>query len=138
MAAHKSNIQFDVKEDGVNEIVYESNNTCIMLREVSWNNRPHKLEVRKWNIDVNNVETPNKGLTFPCREAADSLVHTMTRSGFGVTKTIIGNIKNRADFEEALVQNVGMQKVIEARNKEVTVTEDDLLDPQAIMSANKD
>ena len=130
-------LNYDVKEDGINELVYENNNTCIMLREVSWQNRPHKLEIRKWNIDVNGTETPNKGLTFPCKEAADSLVHTMTKNGFGETKQIIHNIKNRTDFEDSLVQNIGMQKVIETRNTTTEVTEDDLLDPQEIMNTNK-
>ena len=129
-------LNYDVKEDGINELVYENNNTCIMLREVSWGNRPHKLEVRKWNIDVNNTEIPNKGLTFPSKDAADALVHSMTKVGFGQTKQIIHNIKDRSDFEDSLVQNIGMQKVIESRNSTVEVTEEDLLDPQDIMKTN--
>jgi hypothetical protein len=135
MAGGNKNYNYNVKEDGVNELVYESNNTCIMLREVAWGNRPHKLEVRKWNVDINSTETPAKGLTFPCKEAADALVHTMTKTGFGETNQIIHNIKDRTDFDDALVKNLGMQKIIEARNTEVEVTEDDLLDPQAIMAS---
>lgn len=129
-------LNYDVKEDGINELIYESNNTCIMLREVSWANRPHRLEVRKWNIDVNNTEIPTKGLTFPCKDAADALVHVMAKNGFGETKQIIHNIKDRKDFDDALVDNIGMKKVIEARNTIKEVTEDDLLDPQEIMNTS--
>ena len=57
-------IKFEIKENGINELIDEgTGNSSIMLREVGWNGRDPKLEIRKWIIDVDK-ETPMRGLSF--------------------------------------------------------------------------
>jgi hypothetical protein len=41
-------ITFDIKKDGINELIDEKNNSTIMLREVAWGGREnYKLELRR-------------------------------------------------------------------------------------------
>ena len=65
-------------------------------------------------------------------EGPNNLVNIMTKHGFGDTKTILGNIKDRPDFETSLVETIGMQKVIQTKNTEVEISEDDYFDPRSI------
>jgi hypothetical protein len=124
-------ISFDLKENGINELIDERNNTVMMLREVSWNGRQEHLELRKWIVGEEG-ERPNKGVVFMTEEGPHNLVNVMTKLGYGDTKTVLGNLKDRADFEPALVETIGMQKVVQAKNSEVEVSEDDYFDPRSM------
>ena len=124
-------ISFELKENGINQLIDERNNTVMMLREVSWNGRDAHLELRKWVV-AEDGERPNKGAVFMTEEGPNNLVNIMTKHGFGDTKTILGNIKDRPDFETSLVETIGMQKVIQTKNTEVEISEDDYFDPRSI------
>lgn len=125
-------ISYEIKADGVNQLIDEHNNTITMLREVSWNGREAHLELRKWIVEEGG-ERPMKGYSFSTEEGPHNLVHVMTELGYGNTKTILGNIKDRTDFDQALVETVGMQKVIEAKNTEYEVSNDEFYDPKSMM-----
>lgn len=128
-------IKFDFPEHGIDEVVAESGNTIVRLKEVSWNGRPAKLEVRKWRMSSNGEETPAQGLTFANEDIAHSLVNTMTKIGLGHTSTVLKNLSSRADFNEALVQTIGKEKVIQAQETEFTrvIGKDDYYDPRSMM-----
>ena len=70
----------------VDEIIEEHGNTLIKLATVSWNDRPAKLELRKWM--VNSGTGANKGVTFSSKETVDELTHTLLKLGYGDNKTI--------------------------------------------------
>ena len=107
------NITFDIKKDGINELIDERNNSTIMLREVSWGGREnYKLELRR----------------------PDNLVHTMAKVGFGNTTTILNIIKKRKDFDESLVRAIGKTKVTEAKNSEVEISDEDYYDPASFIT----
>ena len=125
-------ISYEIKEGGVNQLIDEHNNTITMLREVSWNGREAHLELRKWIVEEGG-ERPMKGYSFSTEDGPHNLVHVMTELGYGNTKTILGNIKDRSDFDTALVETVGMQKVIEAKNTEYEVSNDEFYDPKSMM-----
>lgn len=132
MAFNKdANIQFEINPDGINELVDERNNTVMMLREVAWNGRAHHLELRKWVVEENG-ERPLRGVAFMSEEGPHNLVNVMTANGFGDTKIILNNLKDRADFDAALIETVGMQKVVEAKNTEYEVTNEDYYDPRQV------
>lgn len=132
MAFNKdSEITYEVKPNGVNALIDEKNNTVMMLREVGWNGRDHHLELRRWIVEENG-ERPSKGVTFMSDAGPHNLVDVMTGLGYGNTKTILNNIKERADFEPSLVDAIGMQKVIQAKNTEVEIGEDDYFDPRRL------
>ena len=132
MAYHKDgNIQFEVSPDGPNLLIDERNNTVMMLREVAWNGRANHLEIRKWVVEENG-ERPLRGVSFMTDKGPHNLVNVMAANGYGDTKTILEGIKDRPDFDESLVQTIGMKKVVEAKNTEYEVSDGDYYDPRQI------
>jgi len=127
-----SNITYKVKENGINEIITEKNNTVLMLREVAWGDRDYHLELRKWFVDGKN-ETAGKGVSFTSEETPHVLTETLAKLGYGNTEKIITNIKNRSDFETSLANSIGMKKVVKAKNTEVEVSNDDYYDPKKLI-----
>jgi hypothetical protein len=126
-------IKFEIKEDGINELIDEgTGNSSIMLREVGWNGRDPKLEIRKWIIDVDK-ETPMRGLSFITEQGPHTLTEVLTEKGFGNTEKLINNIKDREDFDESLVKVIGKKKIEKSKNTEVTISEDDYFDPKSVL-----
>lgn len=125
-------IQYKIEQGTINDIIEERNNTVTMLRKVAWNGRDARLELRKWVIEENG-EKPMKGLSFSTEEGPHNLVHILTKRGFGDTKTILGNLKEREDFDSALTETIGMKKVIEVKNTEVSVQSDEFYDPKSML-----
>lgn len=126
-------IKFEIKEDGINELIDEgTGNSSIMLREVGWNGRDPKLEIRKWIIDVDK-ETPMRGLSFITEQGPHTLTEVLSEKGFGNTEKLINNIKDREDFDESLVKVIGKKKIEKSKNTEVTISEDDYFDPKSVL-----
>lgn len=126
-------IKFEIKEDGINELIDEgTGNSSIMLREVGWNGRDPKLEIRKWIIDVDK-ETPMRGLSFITEQGPHTLTEVLTEKGFGNTEKLIINIKDREDFDDSLVKVIGKKKIEKSKNTEVTISEDDYFDPKSVL-----
>lgn len=126
-------IKFEIKEDGINELIDEgTGNSSIMLREVGWNGRDPKLEIRKWIIDVDK-ETPMRGLSFITEQGPHTLTEVLAEKGFGNTEKLINNIKDREDFDESLVKVIGKKKIKKSKNTEVTISEDDYFDPKSVL-----
>lgn len=132
----EKSIVYEVKENGINEIIDEKNNTVMMIREVAWGKNIEKkqycLEIRKWYVNTES-EVPGKGFTFTTEKSPHNLVDTMVRIGFGNTKNIIDGIKNRSDFDEALAQSISKNKIESAKNKKITVTSEDYYVPQSLI-----
>jgi hypothetical protein len=125
-------LQYEIDPNGPNILIEERNNTVTMLRNVAWNGRDARLELRKWVVEENG-EKPMRGLSFLTPEGPNNLVNALTEQGYGNTQTIIKNIKGREGFEDALAAEIGMQKVIEAKNTEVTVQSDEFYDPKSML-----
>lgn len=126
-------IKFEIKENGINELIDEgTGNSSIMLREVGWNGRDPKLEIRKWIIDVDK-ETPMRGLSFITEQGPHTLTEVLTEKGFGNTVKLITNIKDREDFDDSLVKVIGKKKIEKSKNTEVTISEDDYFDPKSVL-----
>lgn len=126
-------IKFEIKENGINELIDEgTGNSSIMLREVGWNGRDPKLEIRKWIIDVDK-ETPMRGLSFITEQGPHTLTEVLAEKGFGNTEKIITNIKDREDFDDSLVKVIGKKKIEKSKNTEVTISEDDYFDPKSVL-----
>lgn len=125
-------IQYEIDPNGANYLIEERNNTVTMLRNVAWNGREARLELRKWVVEEGG-EKPMRGLSFLTPEGPHNLVHALTEHGYGNTKTVIDNLKKRDDFETSLAESIGMQKVVEARNTEVTVKSDEFYDPRSMI-----
>ena len=126
----KKNITYDVKKDGIDEIIEETKNATMMLREVAWNGRDYHLELRKWIISGEELK-PLRGISFSTEDGPNNLVDVMTDLGFGHTKKMLNSLKDREDFEDSLVYTIGKKKVEESKDKEVVINEDDYFDPVA-------
>ena len=125
------NISFTIKVDGINELIDERTNSILAVREVCWNNKEPRLELRKWIVDENG-DKPMKGVSFLTEDGPHNLVHSMTKLGFGNTETIINNIKNRDDFEDSLVKVIGKKKISKAKEETIEISEDDYFDPESL------
>lgn len=132
MPFKKGPVEFKVKEDGVNEVIDEKGNMALMLREVAWGGRDYHLELRKWIVDIDK-EQPMKGCSFITEEGPHNLVDTMVKYGYGHTDTILKELSTRESFEEDLTKVIGKVKVQKAKESEVTITEDDYLDPKSLL-----
>ena len=65
-------------------------------------------------------------------EGPHKLVEVMADNGYGNTKTVLGALSKREDFEDALTQTIGKKKVEKAKNTEVTVDEEASFDPTSV------
>lgn len=124
---------YQINENGYNILLAEEGNTSYMLRQVSWNGRTERIELRKWHTTNTGEEIPGKGISFKDKDKVDEVVETLALNNFGNTENILKNIHNRNDFEDALARTIGQQKVIEARNTEVEVTEEEYYDPRNLI-----
>lgn len=95
--------------DGFDYVVDEKANASINVRMLTWGDKPiedAKLDIRKWHI-TEEGEIPGKGFSFLTEEGPHTLVETMAGLGFGHTKNILDNIKDREDFRPALNSVLG-------------------------------
>ena len=124
---------YEIKEDGINEVIEETNNTVTMLREVAWNGREAHLELRKW-VENAEKEIPMKGVSFTTEEGPHNLTETMVKCGFGRTPNILHQLSGREDFDKSLAKTIGKQKIKEAKDTVVEIEEDEYFDPKDIIS----
>lgn len=82
-------------------IVDEYGNSIISLREVSWFEKPPKLELRKWRIDDNGNEVPNKGCSFS-EDGANTLAEMLVDNNFGDTNKLLTSLSRRDGFKRNL------------------------------------
>ena len=122
-------LTFTIKEDGINELIDEKGSLALMLREVAWGNRESHLELRSWKIDPDK-EFPMKGTKFLTEEGPHKLAEVLVDKGFGTTTVLLSELKNRPDFDNALVTAIGKVKVEKAKASTVSVKEDDYFDPK--------
>lgn len=66
-----------------------------------------KIDIRKWGVNEDGTERMGKGLSFLTEDGPHSLVEVMAKEGYGNTKTILNNVKDRPDFKPALNAVIG-------------------------------
>lgn len=93
----KREIRYALVEDGIDEVFDERGNTILKMAEVSWNDRPGKLELRKWMINSAGELQPNKGFSFLTEDGPNDLVHCMLKHGYGDNKTIKEIMESRGE-----------------------------------------
>lgn len=105
-------------DKSLDEVVDEKGNTAVMLRKLAWGDKEPKIEIRKWFLSEQG-ERPSRGVTFCTEEGPGNLAKALIRNGFGKTEELIGEMKDREDFEESLAKVIGKQKVKQAKETEV-------------------
>ena len=61
-----------------------------------------------------------------------SAAELLVRHGYGETKTLLGDLSTREDFENGLISTIGKKKVDETKQKE-EIIQDDYLDPKGLL-----
>lgn len=92
--------QYEVLE-GFDFIIEESGNSSVNLRKISWNGRPHKLDIRKYAYK-DGQEQMMKGISLT-DDGANELTNVMVEQGYGDTKRIIKALRQREDFNESML-----------------------------------
>lgn len=92
--------------DEFDHIIQEKGNTYISLRKVKWfENSDVKLDLRKYVTNTDGSEKMMKGCSFD-EEAGHELTHVLTEEGYGDTRVILNNIKDRDDFKVSMVRSL--------------------------------
>ena len=90
--------------DNCDHVIDERNNTYISLRKVKWSeNSDTKLDLRKYVTQTDGSERMMKGCSFS-EEAADELVHALLEEGYGDTRQVLLDIKERDNFPISMVR----------------------------------
>lgn len=103
MAWNKSKEISMIIEKNFDFIIEEGQNTSINLRKISWNDRPSKIDIRKWSY-TDGQERAMKGISLT-DEGTNELTGVLVEQGYGDTKRIINALKNRDDYDESLLNN---------------------------------
>ena len=93
-------ISCEVDKKFGDHIIEESGNNCIMVRRISWNDKPFKLDIRKYTYK-DKSEVMLRGITLT-DTGADELAHTLVRENYGKTNKLLHWLKQRSDYESAL------------------------------------
>lgn len=104
---NKESISYRCVDDDPDYGVFdERNNSFLAIRNVSWNEREPKLEIRKYFINSDGEETPNKGVIFLTDEGPHTLAEKLVESGFGNTEKLKQYLDTRVDEEEEEIEEV--------------------------------
>lgn len=124
-------LNYEVHPD-FDELIDERGNTSICFRMVDWNGRPaQRPEIRKWRLNETG-ESPDKGVTFLTDDGPKNLANAIIKKGYGDTAEYLETLKNREDFDEALVKVIGKKKVSDAKDTEVEV--ENYYDPRVVFN----
>lgn len=124
----KKYLEYEVKKDGINEVIDENGNMVMMLREVAWQGKEARLELRKWIIDTES-EKPMRGVSFMSKQGPSTLAEALIREGYGDTTILLKDLSSRENFEDSLIQTIGKAKVDNTKSKEYTIEEEDYFIP---------
>lgn len=94
-------LSYDIDTEFGDNIIEEGPNTCIMMRKINWNDRGYKLDIRKYAFH-DKEEVMMKGISMT-DAGANELTHELVKHGYGETSKIIDYIKQRSDFNEAML-----------------------------------
>lgn len=98
-----------VRFGDLDAIVDEKGTQFIALRKVQWvkngeepDESKAKFEIRKYLVDKDGTEKPQKGVSFLTPEGPGELARVLVHEGFGDTKDILKELKGRNDFRDAV------------------------------------
>lgn len=123
----KDNFKYEIAE-GFDYIIEEGSNTSINVRKISWNDRPFKLDIRKYSYK-DGEENMMKGVSLK-EEGADTLAEVLVSTGYGNTRNIIKALRERDDFDESL-----LDKSVEIIDDE---DEEEYYDPKELLYSSED
>jgi len=104
--------EFHYSFRGINRVVEEKGNQFIRFAQIAWapeneDVEPNKIkyDIRKYVSNGDGKEKMLKGVSFLTDNGPHELTHVLLEEGFGNTTKVLGTIRNREDFPDA-VQSV--------------------------------
>ena len=92
--------------DSFDHVLQERNNQYVSIRKVKWTDDGDIFyDIRKYRTESDGSERILKGVSLG-EDGVNELTHVLTEEGFGDTRTIINNIKDREDFNASLVRSL--------------------------------
>jgi hypothetical protein len=98
-----------IKFGGLDETFDEKGSTFLALRKIQWcqeGNEPDEtlahLELRKWRVQNDGTERPDKGFAFLTPEGPHELARVLVHEGYGDTRDILRELRERVDFRESV------------------------------------
>ena len=122
-------IKYDVDQSFGDFIIEEGPNTSTNLRFISWNDRPHKLDLRKYTFK-DGKERPMKGITLSDK-GGHELTQVFVQKGYGDTFELVKSLSRRDDFDPAMITS----EYQEAKEKEKT---EGYYDPSELLGSSDD
>lgn len=87
----------------------EKGSTFLALRKIQWcqeGNEPDEtlahLELRKWRVQKDGTERADKGFAFLTPEGPHELTRVLIHEGYGDTRDILRELRERADFRDSV------------------------------------
>lgn len=98
-----------VKFGELDSTIDEKGSIFIALRKVQWvkngedpDEAKAKLDLRKYRVDENGDEIAGKGISFLTDDGPNELTKVLIHEGYGNTKEILKELKNRDDFVDSV------------------------------------
>lgn len=92
----------------INNIFDEKDSSFLAIRKVQWvkdgaepDETKAKLEIRRWTVQ-DGKEVALKGCAFLTDEGPHNLTKALIQEGYGHTKEVLGELKHREDFKDAV------------------------------------
>jgi len=87
--------------DEFDKVFDEKGNTFLSIRKLSWGDKTDwKYDIRKWMINKEGEEIPNKGFSILTEHGMDNLTETLIKEGFGDTLELKSLLEERKDFDD--------------------------------------
>ena len=118
--------------DGFDYPFEENGDQFSAFRKIRWGEKDKSyLELRRWKNMPDGSEMSMKGMTFLTEDGPSELAELLVRLGYGNTRKIIDNIKERDDFRKSL--NSVLSPDDEAYDESAGTLEDEFYDPKSLI-----
>ena len=112
---------------GEDAVFDEKGNQFLALRKVQWDTKDNgkdeskaKLELRKWVVNKDMEEVPNKGFAFLTEDGPHNLAELLVDRKFGDTKKLLESLAGRDDWKDTIEHyndtDEGTSAVFDARD----------------------
>ena len=125
----KQDDEVQIREDEIKYDVDQSFGDFIIEEGPNWNDRPHKLDLRKYTFK-DGKERPMKGITLSDK-GGHELTQVFVQKGYGDTFELVKSLSRRDDFDPAMITS----EYQEAKEKEKT---EGYYDPSELLGSSDD
>jgi len=105
----KKEFTFEIEESFGDNIVEEGGNTSTNMRKISWNGKPHKIDIRKYFYKNGQEFMTKKGVSLS-ESGANEVASILVEKGYGDTVRLVKALRSRENFSEAMLSGEGLDQ----------------------------